>query len=369
MAGGAIDYYQHPTSANVLQFGLGQSVIRYSGNHWTVGFSTENIWVGPSRFFPVLFSNQSEGFPHFDIGTLGYVPVRIKKTELGLIDARAVLGYTRESDYYDDDSSNDFTQNILFSLGYALPKLKGLKLGFNYLMKKNMPNFTSNIWQLFDPSYAIFSRNTREATDGMISLTASWRFPKVGLEIYSEYARNDFTVTIGTYQISRIDHAKGYTIGLEKVFKLKTGKLFGVVLEFSDLMTVPYTNRANEPIWYKHFSVPQGHTHRGQLLGSPIGPASDSQILAMALYDTRVAWEWWIQRISVDNDYVYELSIMDEPYNRDYNYAILVAGIRWTQFNRFFDWYLEATGSLHLNYGYERDNDLGNIYLGAGLSY
>ncbi|OQX28976.1 MAG: hypothetical protein B0D92_06080 [Spirochaeta sp. LUC14_002_19_P3] len=366
--GGSIDYYQHPTDANTVKLDLGQSGIRYSGRFWTIGFSTENIWLGPTRYFPILFSNQAGGFPHFDFGTLGFVPLRIKKTDLGLLDIRAIIGLTKESDYFDDDPSNDYTQNLHLSLGYAFPFLKNLKFGVHYLVKRNMPNYTSNILELFNPSYFFFSPDSREATDGMLSFTVSWSFPSVGLEIYSEYARNDFSAAISEVQLTRIDHADGYTLGLEKVFRLKNERLLSLVLEFSDLQQIPYSNRSDQPIWYKHFTVMQGHTYLGQLMGNPIGPGSDSQIMAISLYDIKFAWRWWLQRIFVDKDFFMDLTLNDLISNV-YNYTILTAGIRYTRFWRYFDWSVEAVYSLHLNYGFLQQNHKHNLYLGLEFRY
>lgn len=77
-------------------------------------------------------SDQADGFPHIDLGTLGYVPVRIKGVELGTVETRLLLGFVRESKYFDNNKSNDFNQILGITAGYSFLSLKNLRFGVHF---------------------------------------------------------------------------------------------------------------------------------------------------------------------------------------------------------------------------------------------
>jgi hypothetical protein len=230
-----------------------------------------------------------------------------------------------------------------------------------------MYDFPSYFWQLFDPSDGGPTSTHNDKIDSLFSISANWVFPEAGLEVYGEYARNDYSPNLQVY-FTRLDHSNGYTLGLEKIFELNSQKLLSLNFEFSDLMQIPYANRAAQPIWYKHFDVPQGHTNDGQLLGNPIGPGSDSQIVKVSLTGQDVLWEWWMQRIFIDKDYFYTLTV-DDGYSHDKNYAQGIFGVKRTSMGTKIDWYSSIEMSANFNYAYVVDNNIVNVSLHTGVSY
>lgn len=367
--GGTIDYYQQPSSPNAWGFSPGQSGIRYTADYWTVGFSTENIWIGPSRFFPIMLSDQAAGFPHLDLGTPGYVPVTIKDVRLGLLETRFTLGLLSESDYFDSDTddTNDYNQFFGFTLGYAFPFQENLKFGLNYYRRKNLDDFPSNFWQVLNITNKDTDGSSSDS-DVQLSLTLAWLFESIGLEVYGEYARNDYAPDFETL-LKRLDKSNGYTFGLEKTFRMKSSDRLSFIFEFSDLFQIPYDERQNEPQWYKHYGVPQGHTNEGQLLGNPIGPGSDSQILAVRYFRPHCIWDGSMQRVFVDKDYFFDLTTDPNTLAGDENWAKFIFTVKRTQLSHLFDWYVEAAYIAELGYGWDPDTNIHNFHLGAGMSY
>ena len=367
--GGTIDYPQRPTDANLLRMSLGQSGIRYSGRWWTAGLTNENVWIGPARFFPIVMSDQADGFPHIDVGTRGYVPLRIGNSDLGALEARLLLGFVRESGYFDNNRLNDYNQIIGATAGYAFPFLKNLHFGAHFFRLKNLNDFPSRFWQVFDIGFGAATSEKHDKADSILSFTIDWKFPNVGLKLYGEYARNDYSPGFATY-LSRPDHSNGYTIGLQKVFPIEDRRFLNMTVEITDLLQTPYTFRANQPIWYKHNDVLQGYTNDGQLLGSPIGPGSDSQILRFDYFNSHVIWSFWGQRIFVDKDYFFSLTIREnDNYSQDHNYAQFIFGVAREELTSVVDWKISLSYQLHLNYGWKPKELRHNLTAFVKLEY
>ena len=153
--------------------------------------------------------------------------------------------------------------------------------------------------------------------------------PKSGFEAYFEWARNDgaqdFEDLIGEF-----DHSQAYTLGFQKVTRTGYGDL-RVIGELTDLKSnvVDAVNgrsgRHGVNTYYTHGQVRQGHTNKGQLLGSWIGPGSDAQYLAIDLFMSRGRYGVFLERIRRDDDAFFR--------NRVYDYGFrghdveLVAGV------------------------------------------
>jgi hypothetical protein len=79
-------------------------------------------------------------------------------------------------------------------------------------------------------------------------------------------------------------------------------------------------------VFYTHAEVPQGHTHRGQLLGAAVGPGSDAQYLALDVLDAGRSWGLWMERVRWDDDaYVRQKAPL---YGRDGHDVELGLGVR-----------------------------------------
>ena len=375
--GGSIDSPQQFLGTNLLRYNLGQSALRYTSKYFTIGLSTENVWIGPARFFPLMMSNQGEGFPHADIGTPGFIPLVLDGIDFGAIEFRALLGLLYESDSFDNDDSNNYNQILGFTAGYAFPFQKNLTFGLHFYRRKNMLNFPNNFKQLFDFTNGGPTNTHIDKVDSQVSVTMNWAFPEVGVAVYGEYGRNDLALPHAAY--TRIDHSNGYTLGMQKVFTLKKEQLLSVTAELTDLFQIPY-NGASQPSWYKHFDVPQGHTHNGQYLGNPVGPGSDSQILRIDYFNKGAMYSLWFQRVLMDKDYFFHLTELydltpphpDPPYGTNrhpyYPYTLLIIGTEYSQLLKQWKYFFRIEAQFHYNYGWWAKNDIANIRLEVGMS-
>lgn len=93
-----IDYPQRFGSDPITRVMPGQSWIRIEHHEFSAGFSTANIWAGPSLHNAIVLSNNAPGFPHFFAGTH-----RPFQTRAGALEALFFLGQLTESDYFDEN--------------------------------------------------------------------------------------------------------------------------------------------------------------------------------------------------------------------------------------------------------------------------
>ena len=114
-------------------FDLGDTEIRWAWNTFTIGFGTENIWLGPAQINPIMHSNNAPGYPHFDFG-IRKQKLAINDFDLGKIEFRYWMGKTTESDYFDNDDTNNDTLITGLFAAYTLPFFDGLTFSINRTM-------------------------------------------------------------------------------------------------------------------------------------------------------------------------------------------------------------------------------------------
>jgi hypothetical protein len=265
----------------------GQSYVRLRIRGVALGASTENLWWGPGARNSILMSNTAPGFPHVHVGTARQVDVGI-----GRLEAQAVWGHLRESAYFDTIPAND--RNLFTGVLTSLePRgLPGLYLGFGRVYVYDLPPEGLPLGDYFVPLLEPFFKH-RLARPGnpsgnrpdnqLISLFARWVLPESGFEVYAEWAREDHSRDLEDF-LQEPDHSQGYLLGFQKVVPAgqRWVRLQG---ELTNLYKHAAPRGARAPTsYYTHGHVPQGYTHRGQILGAGIGPGADSQYLGADLF-------------------------------------------------------------------------------------
>ena len=145
----SIDAPQRFGDESFWTFDLGDTEVRWTWNTFTVGFGTQSIWLGPAKLNPIIHSNNAPSYPKFDIGfrktklTMPYFG-----WDLGDIEARGWWGKLSESDWFDNDDSNDDNLISGIALYYQFPFIQELTIGFNRTMLSKWNNINS--YTLFD---------------------------------------------------------------------------------------------------------------------------------------------------------------------------------------------------------------------------
>jgi len=288
---------------------FGDSEIRYTWRTLTVGFGTQPIWLGPSQLNPIIHSNNAASYPKLDIG-LRRQRMVIPRVGwyIGDIEFRAWWGYLSESDYFDNDSSNDHNLITGVSIAYGFPSiLRGLTIGFNRIMlsKWDKMNFGSTLTLLL-PFMDGWMGFGSDEEDQRASIIVDYLLPAAGVNVYFEWARNDYSPIIN-YVIRYPFHTQGYTLGLKKALPI-TGILKGeIVLEVTNIECSQDYDRVIPwySTFYAHHIITQGHTNRGQWLGAGIGTGGNSQYLGFKLYFPKGYGNLFLQRRNPDLDYTW----------------------------------------------------------------
>lgn len=297
-----IDWPQRLREGAFATVAGGQSVVALSEGALEVAASTENLWWGPARRYPILLGNSAPGFAHVRLGTRRPVNVGV-----GLLDAHLLWGRLDESPQFDTVRGNDHRLLSGFFLEFQPKVLTGLSLGVAGVQHNDWSDAKSKWLNLYT-----FPFDEEEHTEGngLLSVTAHWRLEESDADFYLEWARDDYWVDIAAL-FAEPDRSQAYLLGFEKLVGPETAP-FRVSWELvhlgsaGDILTARGYG-AGVLGFYAHTPQEQGHTHQGQLLGAAIGPSSNAQYLAIERLGPTRSLGIWAERIRRDDAAYYVL--------------------------------------------------------------
>src|SRR5690606_21075039 len=117
-----------------------------------------------------------------------------------------------------------------------------------------------------DPDSAGLPRDLR-----LLGLFMRWAAAPAGFEVYGEWARQD-SWRQWVRLLNPVDAAQAYTLGAQQTVRRGdvAVRLSAEISHLSDALAHRDVGRGMNT-YYVSTAVTQGHTHRGQLLGAPIG--------------------------------------------------------------------------------------------------
>ena len=295
----------------------------------TAGVATENHWWGPGIRTAIVLSNNAAGFPH------AFVRPRVPlATGFGVLDFDVIAGQVRESEYFDTADSNDTRTLSGLAFTWRPSGPPGLQLGG-----------------------ARLRLDGAEGHDQMSSLFGRWVFPAAGVETYAEWARFQDPRSLRDF-LELPNHSQGYTLGLQWRRDLRHARVLRLHAEVSYLE--PSTTFRIRPVTtsYTSAKVPQGFTHRGEVLGAAIGPGSSSQWVAADVFSGARRIGLFAARIRYDNATMLG-PLVPELRRQD---VTMLAGVRATAQLGGLHILAEFTDAVRLNYlfqGYIDDPILG----------
>lgn len=311
----SIDAPQRFGDTAFFNFDWADSEIRYTWNNITAGFGTEYIWLGPANINPIIHSNNAPSYPKIDAG-IRRTPLNIYDIWLGDIEFRYWLGKLSESDYFDNNDENNYNMIAGLSLGYEVPFLPGLSFGFNRTMLSKWDNINSyTLFNILIPGMK--KKAGYDESDQRASVTADYFIPSGGIDLYIEWAKNDYNT--GKDNIIRYPfHTQAFTAGFKKINdysnNLKGQLLFELsYIESSMDYVFFYDWGGIGNSFYTHHFVTQGYTNKGQYLGAGIGSGGNSQYLGYKLYYPKGNSSLFVQRLNPDLNYFY----FQAPLNPD----------------------------------------------------
>lgn len=274
---GAVDVVGRFGEESFSFLGWGQSFVGVRYQALSLRLSTENLWFGPAYENPLLWGTEAPGFPHASLN------LARTETSWGTFEATALLGYLEASQGASNDAYDGKRALWGLMLGYSPPGVEGLTLGATRSIISAWNQVSAfDFARLFLPSIP----GDQDQTDQRFSLVARYRFPQTGFEVYTEWARNDFSPGF-VFILKNPFHSAAWTGGFFHRLRL-AGVDLGYGAEFTDL-TLPLEHLNNR--WgystgvdfYTHGILREGYTNQGQLLGASIGNGSNRQ-------SARVVW-------------------------------------------------------------------------------
>jgi hypothetical protein len=293
-----LDWPQRFGEAAFWTLDPGESGVAVSAGWAEIAVGTDNVWWGPARRYPILLGSSGPGFPHADVGFARPVSIGV-----GDLRARLVWGRLDESAYFDARADDD----LRLLTGLFLELQPRFFPGFTVGLSGVQHNHWSDASRLFLDLFTFpFKKKEASEGNGLLSLTAEWTSPTSDFAVYTEWARDDYWLNTEDV-LTEPDHSQAYTIGFEKLYR-REGTSIRLAYELAHLGMAPteQTGRSFGGVrFYTHFQIPQGHSHRGQLLGAWIGPGSDAQYLAVDLEGGRRVVGGYVERIRRNEDEYY----------------------------------------------------------------
>ena len=379
---------------------LGQSSIRLNFKKFSLGVSNENIWWGPAIRNGIMMSNHAQGFKHITFNTIKPIKTFIGNFEWQVITGRLEnSGYTPPRTDYEyagtklyvpKINQNGKTDDWRYLQGYIIsysPKwIDGLSFGLIRWVEMYSAVVRGKNWWLegkptYFPAFQNFFRKNdkyqdyEQQTNQAAGLFMRWHWKESNAEIYAEFHHNDSKQNIRDLILDS-DHSRAVTVGLQKIFKINDNDyLFN--WEWTQMEQTASRLLRNAGSWYEHGWVYDGHTNRGEVLGSSIGPGSNSHYISINRIRNEELIGIGLEIVDNDNDFYHEAFTSAEDFRRywkDINLHL--------KYNKSFKQFNLSTNLVYirsLNYQWELDDyatpyyhpgrDVDNFHLSLKLTY
>ncbi len=300
--GGSIDLVQRYGDSSFWNYDWGDSEIRWSWHTLTLGFGTQNPWLGPAWLNPMLGSNNAAGYPKFDVG--------LRKTQIiipglgwnvGKIEGRVWVGKLIQSDYFNVTSYPYDTMLTAMSASYSPSFIPYFTCGLNriFLTRWNKNNL-KYITRLFSTSKD--NDVYGDGEDQKLSIFADWLLPKVGFEMYVEYGIDDYS----TFILQNFFHTAIYTLGIKQKLPFNSELLIEVNnFEMSQDFQMQWAYGG----YYTHSKIQTGYTNDGQSLGAGSGLFGNSQYFGYKIYYPKGSSTFFVHRFCPNNNYIYNKAV------------------------------------------------------------
>ena len=379
---------------------FGQSSIRLNWKSLSLGISNENLWWGPALRNSIMMSNHAEGFRHITFNTIKPIKTFVGNFEWQVITGRLESSgftpprtdiehagtklYVPKINQLSDTNDWRYLQGFIFS--YSPKWIEGLSFGFIRWVQMYSALVEGKYWWLegnssYFPAFKnLFRKNDKyenyEAqTDQAAGLFFKWNWKDSKAEIYAEFHHNDSKQNLRDFLLDS-DHSRAATIGLQKVFKINNDD-FLFNWEWTQMEQTGSRLIRNAGSWYEHAYVYDGFTNKGEVLGSSIGPGSNSHYFSLNRIRDQELIGIGLEIVDNDNDFYHEAFSSSRDYRRywkDINLHL--------KYNKSFKHFNLSSNLVYiksLNYQWELDDyatpyyhpgrDVDNFHFSLKLTY
>jgi len=344
----------------------GESSISLRGLGMVTGLSTASQGWGPGESFPAVLGPNAGGFPHLFVGTTGRgrrVP------RIGRVNSHYVLGVLDQSPYSPVLGGEEYiggrksgTKRVAvgMTVSYMPALLPTLEIGATRFYHSPYRE-ASQRWGAWSKPFEGLFKSSFDGRPGpagdqngdfdnqLASVFVRWGFPGRGGEISFEYFREDHAWDSRDLAAEPENNA-AVTASFRAVTHRSDSELALLIFEYFDGDIPPIGQVRIQGGLYLHGTLLQGHTQRGQLLGSPVGAgAMTGQSVTWERFkptgSTRVNLRRWRSRSRQSSDFQGGYSNVERPVPN------------------YHDWIIDGS------YGMTRYRGTSALSLDAGVAY
>ncbi|MFL2616344.1 MAG: capsule assembly Wzi family protein [Flavobacteriaceae bacterium] len=379
---------------------FGQSSIRLNWKSLSLGVSNENLWWGPSLRNSIMMSNHAEGFRHITfntskpiktfIGNFEWQVITGRLESSGFTPSRTDIEHAGTKLYIPKINQLGRTDDWRYLQGYVFsysPKwIDGLSLGLirwvqmysalvegKYWWMEGNPSYFPAFQNLFrsNDKYENYEAQTNQAAG--VFLRWIWKDSKA--EIYAEFHHNDSKQNLRDLLLDS-DHSRAATIGLQKIFNINNDD-FLFNWEWTQMEQTGSRLIRGAGSWYEHGNVFDGYTNKGEVLGSSIGPGSNSHYFSLNRIRNQELIGIGLEIVDNDNDFYHEAFASARDYRRYWKDINL--HLKYNKSFKYFNLSSNLVYTRSLNYQWELDDfatpyyhpgrDVDNFHISVKLTY
>ena len=395
-----IDMPERFGNTNHKKTTLGQSSIRLNWKSLSLGISNENLWWGPSMRNSIMMSNHAQGFKHITFNTLNPIKTFMGNFEWQIITARLEnSGFTPPRTDIEHAGTKIYVPKInqlgktddwRFLQGYVFsysPKwIDGLSFGLirwvqmysaliegKYTWMKGTPTYFPVFQNFFRKNDKY--ENYEDQTDQAAGVFLKWVWKDSNAEIYAEFHHNDSKQNLRDLLLDA-DHSRAATIGLQKIFNINNDN-FLFNWEWTQMEQTGSRLIRSAGSWYEHGYVFDGYTNKGEVLGSSIGPGSNSHYFSLNRIRNQELIGIGLEIVDNDNDFYHEAFASARDYRR--YWKDINIHLKYYKAFKHFNLSSNLVYIRSLNYQWELDDfatpyyhpgkDIDNFHLSLKLTY
>lgn len=279
----------------------GQSTLRLDVGPLATGVSTANQHWGPAAEHPLILGRNAPGFPHAFVGTSRPLGIGI-----GRLHGRLVWGRLEQSDFSSMPADSAVRMASSAVVVFTPRGVDGLELGATRFFHLSWPEGGPGLDEMVRPLEGLLKADlTGEdgeagAANQLASVFARWVFPRSGLEVYGEFAREDHSYDMRDFLLEP-DHSSAFMLGFRRAWERSDGSVISVRGEVLDARRSHLDEVRHQGTFYTHSRLRQGHTHAGQFLGTPAAFGGSGSVLAVDGYHRGGRWTVsWLRMVHPD---------------------------------------------------------------------
>jgi hypothetical protein len=375
-----VDLPQRFGSSPYSRVDPGNSSVRFDSRLVTFGVSTANEWIGPATEYPFLLGNNAPGFPHLFLGT--GEPLNIW---LGRIHARLMWGKLYQSDYSPVTGPTQFAFDTATGTVISGGTIRLMTSGEMVFLPRGVSGLEVGVARFFhipntsdEPNSAFWRKAVRvlflknELAQGdfggfdnqLASLFFRWVFPHAGLEVFGERGFEDQFYNLRDL-ILNPDHEREYMLGFQKVLRTSPNRVDVLRVELVNYQEATVARVRGEGGIYVHYTLRQGHTNRGQLLGASPGAGwAAASTLSWTRYSSATRTTVTLRRIVRDQRGDFQLTGIVDPRSSD---VIVATGLERMRLGRRADFGAKVEAMQDFNRNFSKDVPNLNLQLSARL--